>query len=143
VIEDLDFAGARSEGRERYGNRPSRGRRGRGFRRAVAGIPTARFRDRLVQMAANAGLHVIVSAGDRAARARPPGQAPRDGEPHRPSGGGTASPGATPDNPGGPTRTQEARHPARPPAATRHQDQKASPDHGRQPGSPGPSGTAG
>ena len=41
-------------------NRPSRGRRGRGFRRAVAGIPTARFRDRLVQMTANAGLHVIV-----------------------------------------------------------------------------------
>ena len=61
VIEDLDFAGARSEGRERHGNRPSRGTRGRGFRRAVAGIPTVRFRDRLVQMAANAGLHVIVT----------------------------------------------------------------------------------
>jgi hypothetical protein len=60
VIEDLDFAEARSEGRERHGNRPSRGRRGRGFRRAIAGIPTARFRDRLVQMAANAVLHVIV-----------------------------------------------------------------------------------
>jgi hypothetical protein len=151
VIEDLDFAGARAEGRERHGNRPSRGRRGRGFRRAVAGIPTARFRDRLVQMAANAGLHVIVtdpaytspvggralarpaagappqgdrpprgSAGDRATRARSPGQAPRDREPHRPSGGGTASPGATPDHPGGPARTQEARHPTRPPAATRH-----------------------
>jgi len=60
VIEDLDFAGARAEGRERHGNRPSRGRRGRGFRRAVAGIPTARFRDRLVQMASNAGLPVIV-----------------------------------------------------------------------------------
>ena len=60
VIEDLDFAAARAEGRERHGNRPSRGRRGRGFRRAVAGIPTARFRDRLVQMAANAGLHVMV-----------------------------------------------------------------------------------
>jgi IS605 OrfB family transposase len=61
VIEDLDFAEARAEGRERHGNRPSRGRRGRGFRRTVAGIPTARFRDRLVQMAANAGLHVIVT----------------------------------------------------------------------------------
>jgi len=60
VVEDLDFAGARSEGRERYGNRPSRGRAGRGFRRAIAGIPTARLRDRLVQMAAHAGLHVIV-----------------------------------------------------------------------------------
>ena len=60
VIEDLDFAEARSQGRERRGNRPSRGRRGRGFRRAIAGIPTARFRGRLVQTAANAGLHVIV-----------------------------------------------------------------------------------
>ena len=60
VIEDLDFAGARAQGREGHGNRPSRGRRGRGFRRAVAGIPTARFRHRLVQMASNAGLSVIV-----------------------------------------------------------------------------------
>jgi IS605 OrfB family transposase len=60
VIEDLDFAEARAEGRERNGNRPSRGRRGRGFRQAVSGIPTGKFRDRLVQMAANAGLHVIV-----------------------------------------------------------------------------------
>ena len=40
------------------------------------------------------------SAGDRATRARPPGQAPRDREPHRPGGGGTASPGATQDHPG-------------------------------------------
>jgi hypothetical protein len=61
VIEDLDFPGARAEGRERTGNRPSRGRRGRGFRRAVCGIPTGKLRDRLVQMAANAGLHVIVA----------------------------------------------------------------------------------
>jgi hypothetical protein len=60
VIEDLDFAGARAEGRERHGNRPSRGRRGRAFRRLVAGIPTGKLRGRLVQMAANAGLHVIV-----------------------------------------------------------------------------------
>jgi hypothetical protein len=60
VIEDLNFAGARAEGRERHGGRPSRGSRGRGFRRLVAGIPTGRFRDRLVQMAANAGLAVIV-----------------------------------------------------------------------------------
>jgi hypothetical protein len=59
VIEDLDFAEARAEGRERAGNRPARGRRGRGFRRAVAGIPTGKFRDRLTQMAANAGLAVI------------------------------------------------------------------------------------
>ena len=60
VIEDLDFAGARAEGRERAGSRPSRGRRGRDFRRAVCGIPTGKLRGRLVQMAANAGLSVIV-----------------------------------------------------------------------------------
>ena len=60
VIEDLDFAEARAEGRERAGSRPSRGRRGRAFRRLVASIPTGKFRDRLVQMAANADLHVVV-----------------------------------------------------------------------------------
>ncbi len=60
VTEDLDFAEARAEGRERAGSRPSRGSRGRSFRRAVAGIPTARFRDRITQMASNAGLSVIV-----------------------------------------------------------------------------------
>ena len=156
VIEDLDFAQARSEGRERTGSPLSRGRRGRGFRRVVSGIPTARFRDRLVQMASNAGLSVIVidpaytsrwgdralarpaagappggdrsprgSAGDRATRARAPGQAPRDREPARPGGGGTASPGATQDHSGGRARTQEARRPTRPPAATRHQDRPA------------------
>ncbi len=42
------------------GCRPSRARRGRGFRRLVSGIPAGKFRYRLVQMAANAGLHVIV-----------------------------------------------------------------------------------
>ena len=60
VIEDLDFAEARGEGRERTGSRPSRGRRGRGYRRMVAGIPTAKLRDRLTQMASNAGLSVVV-----------------------------------------------------------------------------------
>jgi hypothetical protein len=61
VIENLDFEEARAEGRERTGNRPSHGKRGRGFRRLIAGIPTARFRDRLVQMTANAGLSVVVA----------------------------------------------------------------------------------
>ena len=61
VIEDLDFAEAREQGRERSGNRPSRGRRGRAFRRLVSGIPTGKFRDRLTQMASNAGLSVIVT----------------------------------------------------------------------------------
>ena len=60
VIEDLDFAEARAAGREHQGNRPSRGRRGRTFRQLVSGIPTGKFRDRLIQMAANAGLAVIV-----------------------------------------------------------------------------------
>jgi IS605 OrfB family transposase len=60
VIEDLNFADAREQGRDRARSRPARGRRGRGFRRLVSGIPTGKFRDRLVQMTANAGLAVIV-----------------------------------------------------------------------------------
>jgi hypothetical protein len=60
VIEDLDFADAREQGREHDGSRLSRGRRGRRFRRLVSGIPAGKFRDRLVQMTANAGLAVIV-----------------------------------------------------------------------------------
>jgi hypothetical protein len=58
-IEDLDFADAREQARERHGSRPSHGRRGRRYRALVSGIPTARFRHRLVQMAANAGLAII------------------------------------------------------------------------------------
>ena len=59
VIENLDFAGARDQGREHAGNRPCRGRRGRAFRRQVAGLPTARFRDRLTGMASNTGIAVL------------------------------------------------------------------------------------
>jgi hypothetical protein len=59
VVENLDFADSRELGRERWGNRPSRGRRGKAFRRLVAGLPTAKFRERLVQMATNQGLVVI------------------------------------------------------------------------------------
>jgi hypothetical protein len=59
AVEDLDFTHAREQGRERHGTRPSRGKRGRGYRRMVTGIPTGKFRDRLTQMAANAGLAVI------------------------------------------------------------------------------------
>jgi hypothetical protein len=55
AVEALDFADARAAGREIMG----RGRRGRRFRGTVAGIPTRRFRDRLVQMAANRGLAVV------------------------------------------------------------------------------------
>ena len=49
VIEDLDFADAREQGRERHGSRPSRGARGRSYRALVSGLPTGRFRDRLVR----------------------------------------------------------------------------------------------
>jgi len=59
VIENLNFANARSQGRERTGKRPARGRRGRAFRHQVAGLPTARFRDRLTHMACNNGIAVI------------------------------------------------------------------------------------
>jgi IS605 OrfB family transposase len=59
VVEDLDFADARDEGRERSGRRPRRGGRARAFRRQVAGIPTGKFRRRLVEMATNAGLAVV------------------------------------------------------------------------------------
>jgi len=60
VIENLDFADARAQGREKHGSRPSRGKKGRRFRRQVAGIPTGKFADRLTQMAANAALAIIV-----------------------------------------------------------------------------------
>jgi hypothetical protein len=60
VIEDLDFDRARTEGKDHHPRRrPSRGRRGRAQRRMVAGLPTGRFRDRLVQMATNRGLAVV------------------------------------------------------------------------------------
>ena len=59
VIENLDFSAQRNNGREHAGNRPSRGRRGRGVRRMIAGMPTATLRDRLVQMATNKNLEVI------------------------------------------------------------------------------------
>jgi hypothetical protein len=55
AIENLDFADARASGRETMG----RGRRGKRFRRVVAGIPTRQFRDRLAQMAANRGIAVV------------------------------------------------------------------------------------
>jgi hypothetical protein len=54
-IENLNFTDARQTGRDTLG----RGRRGKRFRRVVAGIPTRRFRDRLVQMAANRGIAVV------------------------------------------------------------------------------------
>jgi IS605 OrfB family transposase len=55
VVENLDFADARATGRETLG----RGKRGKRLRRSVAGIPTAKFRHRLVAMAARRGIAVI------------------------------------------------------------------------------------
>ena len=55
TIENLDFADARDTGRETLG----RGRRGKRFRRQVANIPTARFRDTLASMAHTRGIAVI------------------------------------------------------------------------------------
>jgi hypothetical protein len=57
AIEDLGFAGARAVGRETLG----RGRRGKQCRRVISGIPTRRFRDRLVQMAHNQQLWVVAA----------------------------------------------------------------------------------
>jgi hypothetical protein len=55
VIENLDFADARATGRDTMG----RGKRGKRFRRTVAGIPTARFRTRLTSMATRRGFAII------------------------------------------------------------------------------------
>lgn len=55
AIEDLGFGDARATGRETMG----RGGRGKRFRRTVAGIPTAKFRERLRSMAFHRGLVVI------------------------------------------------------------------------------------
>ena len=55
TIENLNFADARSTGRETMGH----GKRGKTFRRTVSGMPTAKFRDRLAGMAANRGITLI------------------------------------------------------------------------------------
>jgi hypothetical protein len=55
VIENLDFADARAVGRDTMG----RGKRGKRFRRTVAGIPTAKFRTRLTAMAARRAISII------------------------------------------------------------------------------------
>ncbi|ORA38518.1 hypothetical protein BST20_11935 [Mycobacterium branderi] len=55
VIENLGFTDCRATGRETLG----RGKRGKRLRRTVAGIPTAKFRRRLIGMAARRGINVI------------------------------------------------------------------------------------
>ncbi|WP_329385364.1 hypothetical protein OG625_25345 [Streptomyces sp. NBC_01351] len=55
AIENLGFSDARATGRETMG----RGKRGKTFRRTVAGLPTAKFRERLRGMAHHRGLVVV------------------------------------------------------------------------------------
>ncbi|WP_405679898.1 hypothetical protein OG239_18130 [Streptomyces sp. NBC_00868] len=55
AIENLGFDDARATGRETMG----RGKRGKSFRRTVAGLPTAKFRARLSGMAHHRGLVVV------------------------------------------------------------------------------------
>lgn len=55
VVENLNFADSRATGRETMG----RGKNGKKFRRTVAGIPTAKFRDRLTAMATRRGITII------------------------------------------------------------------------------------
>ncbi|HEX9834204.1 MAG TPA: hypothetical protein VGA66_14215 [Mycobacterium sp.] len=55
AVEDVDFDDARAVGRETMG----RGRRGKRFRKTVAGIPTAVFRMRLSAQTAAAGIRVL------------------------------------------------------------------------------------
>ncbi|MFB9593132.1 hypothetical protein ACFFUD_32055 [Streptomyces racemochromogenes] len=55
AIENLGFGATWATGRETMG----RGKRGKAFRRTVAGLPTARFRERLRGMAHHAGLVVV------------------------------------------------------------------------------------
>jgi hypothetical protein len=55
AVEDLDFADARAVGRETMG----RGSRGKRFRRTVAGIPTAVFRNRLAAQSYRHGVRLF------------------------------------------------------------------------------------
>jgi hypothetical protein len=55
AVEDLDFADARTTGRETMG----RGQRGKRFRKTVAGIPTAVFRHRLSDQTSRHGMRLL------------------------------------------------------------------------------------
>ncbi len=72
VVENLGFADARATGRETMG----RGRRGKRFRRTVAGIPTARFRERLRGMAHHQGLVGARSTARPRSSSRPSPRSP-------------------------------------------------------------------
>ncbi len=55
AVENLNFADFKSRDDPKY----PRGKRGRRFRRTVSGLPTAKFRDRLVAMAANRNMWIV------------------------------------------------------------------------------------
>jgi len=55
AAEDLDFADARQVGRETMG----RGRRAKRFRKTVAGLPTAVFRNRLTAQTSRCGIRLL------------------------------------------------------------------------------------
>ncbi|HET9876652.1 MAG TPA: hypothetical protein VFQ37_12950, partial [Mycobacterium sp.] len=55
AVEDLDFADARATGRETLG----RSRRGKRFRKTVASVPTAVFRNRLAAQTARADIRLL------------------------------------------------------------------------------------
>jgi IS605 OrfB family transposase len=55
TVEDLDFADARTVGRETMG----RGQRGKRFRKTVASIPTAVFRNRLSAQTSQCGIKLL------------------------------------------------------------------------------------
>jgi IS605 OrfB family transposase len=55
AVEDLDFVDVRTTGRETMG----RGQRGKRFRKTVAGIPTAVFRNRLVAQTHHQGIRLF------------------------------------------------------------------------------------
>jgi len=90
VIENLNFADARATGRETMG----KGKRGKTFRATVAGIPTAKFRNRWPPPVASRRSawtpHPTADGcGHSTGQARPPvekphGDADRSGSPARP-----------------------------------------------------------
>jgi IS605 OrfB family transposase len=55
AVEDLDFVDARTTGRETMG----RGQRGKRFRKTVAGLPTAVFRNRLAAQTSRHGIRLL------------------------------------------------------------------------------------
>jgi hypothetical protein len=173
VIEDLDFTDAREQGREHHGRRPSAGRRGRGFRRLVAGNPHREVpgppdpddrQRRHLGDRGGPGLHLPLGAR---ALARPAAAAGfpdrhwpscgRGGDRQacaRPPGAATGRrdrrrpedqpPESCPPSTRGQANDQERQAPRGPAAATPvAEDRDGRPDPPARPGDPRPSGAAG